>query len=323
MSYSEFNGIDDFLDSVEEKHRNECYEKFICGVLATDQLDKHNEAISLEALKQMEEHINTNGLPLIANHDPRLPPGGTVLEAKLVKSIDGTKNYVFGVMATYTGDFYKPFPEHSNPDESIEGHIGNYSIDAISLSYSHNEIDEEIIAEAIADSPDFINNDISKDIRKAADPITILSIAIPAAYIFPFAKKYMEKNGEAVADLQTKFLGWLGSKITNRIKRRILYKFESPYKGCAVHFIVETDNIEILQEAFSDIERAGLAAEYVISKLESQRPELLVYTFDHAGIKKWIPEYLKVGNGDVYTDKPYLMAVEANMGLSVGAREGS
>jgi len=198
----------------------------------------------------------------------------------------------------------------------IQTDITFFSNKNVVVGYNKDDLDSKVIEAALKNSPDFVNSISEKEIKKSIDPVTVLNFAVPASIIYPFVKKYMEKNGEYIAEKQKQFISWIIKKITKKIKRRVLYNFSSPYKGCSVDFIIETDKEDLLQEAFVDIEKAGIAAKAIIDSFIIKSPNKLVYVYDHERSHKWLPSFLMTVDGEVYTDKPALMAAESINGLS-------
>ncbi|HIF9368150.1 TPA: hypothetical protein ACX6RS_000176 [Photobacterium damselae] len=316
--FEQFDGAKSFFDETILMYKSSNFEEYMCAVVATDEVDLHNECLTLDALRSAESKINSYGLPFNAHHDPRIAPLGKTLLAKVIRSNDGSKNYLFGVIGLYSQSFYKSLPKNISETNYVPN-SEDYCKNDIELAFSHNEVDESLIDEAISNSPCFVSKKVNKDVRKAADPITILSFAIPAAIVYPFAKKYMEKNGEYVAELQKQFVRWLFKYFVKKLNRKTLYEFSSPYRGCSVKYIVETKSTIEIRSAIESIEIAGDKAKKLIDSMYDKNPTVLIYVFD-SEVSDWIPSYVKTQNGDIYTDKPYLMAKEQFGGVSIGAR---
>ena len=64
--------------------------KKIKGIYATSNVDNHGKAFSVEALKMLVEQINNSYMPMGVEHDPRIPPIGRIISAKLIKRDDGS-----------------------------------------------------------------------------------------------------------------------------------------------------------------------------------------------------------------------------------------
>lgn len=316
--YEEFDGVDDFFNEVIETHGSSDFEDYLCAVISTDQVDTHGHCLTINALRNVENSINSKGLPLIAHHDYRIPPFGKTLAAKLITSKDGKKNFLFGIIATFKKDFYKPFPKVPN-NSSYCAKISDFFDDLIEIEFSDVEIDESIIREALDTAPDVVAHNPVKVARKAADPVTVLGFVIPGLFVYPFVKSYMSTLGKNAAESQKHFVSWVIGSVAKKLKRRILYKFDSPYRGCQVDFVVETDKPQYLTTALDKIKKAGKNASYLIDHLIDEEPVKLVYVYD-IDAENWIPSYLKTAKGEILTDKPYLMSAEQFGGLSIEAK---
>ena len=316
--FEEFDGVESFFNEVIKTHGNEDFEDYLCAVISTDQVDTHGHCLTINALKKAETSINSKGLPLNAHHDPRIPPFGKTIAAKLITSRDGTKNFLFGVLATFKKEFYKPFPEIPH-NSSYCAKISDFLTEPVEIEFSDVEIDDSIIMGAVDAAPDFVASKVIKVARKAADPITILSFAIPGFIVYPFIKSYMSALGKDAAELQKRFISWVIESFAKKLKRRVLYSFKSPYRGCQVDFVVETDKPQHLTTALETVQKTGITAQYLIDYLIDKEPVELVYIYD-IDTENWIPSYLKTAKGEISTDKPYLMSLEQFGGVSIGAK---
>lgn len=318
-TFDDFDGAEEFFESTLSKFKSDIYDDFVLGVISTNQVDTHGDKMSLEALKSIEQTINTHGLPLNAHHDPRIATFGRTLAAKMLTSQDGSKVYVFGVIATYSKKFYKPFPKNKGFFESdYVPSEGDISFDPVKIEFSNIEIDEDIMVKALGNAPEFVAPTPNIAVRKAADPVTILSIAIPASIALPFLTGYFNKLGEQAANHQERFIKWLTESIVKKVNKRVLYDFNTPYRACKVEFIIETNSPALIKQAINQISNASDSAKKLIDNLANERPRRLVYVY-HNCDKIWVPEHLTLNNGEVLTDRPYLMSLEEFGGLSIGA----
>lgn len=316
--YDDFEGVNEFFNNAIKLHGCDQYEDYICAVISTDQVDAHGDCLSIEALKKAEFFINENGLSLNAHHDPRIPPLGKALAAKLIPNNRGDKNYLFGVFATYKQNFYRSLP--AAPKDSLhEIREDDFLHGFAKVEFSDAELNADLIIEALSFAPNIVSRAPIRAIRKAAEPITILSFVVPGIIIYPFVQSYMSALGKGAAEKQSQFFTWIIDRLSKKIKRRILYKFNSPYRGCSVDFVVETDKPAELQKAIHKIGTGGTKAKGLIDHLINENPISLVYVFDIEA-EDWIPSYIKTNSGEIYTDKPYLMSAEQFGGVSIGAR---
>lgn len=318
--FDDFDGVEEFYKGTLRKLKSDIYDEFVLGVVSTNKVDIHGDQMSLEALKSTEIAINKHGLPLNAHHDPRIATFGRTLAAKMLTSRDGEKNYVFAVIATYSKSFYRPFPTEMSALNS--GYIPtetDVSFGDVEIEYSNIELDEDIITSALANAPEFVATKPHIAVRKAADPVTILSIAIPASIALPFLTGYFNKLGEQTANHQERFASWLVNSIVKKVNKRVLYNFNTPYRGCLVEFIIETNSPVLIKDSINQITDASNNAKKLIDNLIDESPKRLVYVY-HNDDQMWVPEHVTLGSGQVLTDRPYLMSMEEFGGLSIGAR---
>ena len=59
------------------------------AVIASTHVDSHGEGLTKEALVSMAEALNREYVTIETQHDPRLPPRGRVVSARVVESDDG------------------------------------------------------------------------------------------------------------------------------------------------------------------------------------------------------------------------------------------
>lgn len=58
-------------------------------ILSTTQIDRQNEKFSVDALESMVEQIKSSLYPMGVEHDPRIPPVGRIVDARLRERDDG------------------------------------------------------------------------------------------------------------------------------------------------------------------------------------------------------------------------------------------
>ena len=63
--------------------------KYITGIIASTHVDLHGDRFSIEALKSLVDQANSQYIPSILEHDPRVPPLGRVVSARLTQLEDG------------------------------------------------------------------------------------------------------------------------------------------------------------------------------------------------------------------------------------------
>lgn len=170
------------------------------GTLANTHLDKQGEILALGALEAMRDHIKEHLIPMGVEHDPRRPPVGRVLGAEIRELDDGT----FALEGE--GELFEPGDRipleiegraipiiEPNPGEMIIG----YDI------HFRNESDQELVA----DLANRIGARARYDIKKAADPIAVLSIvavAVASAFLAGFVGKMGSDAWDKLKELLTR-----------------------------------------------------------------------------------------------------------------------
>src|SRR5208283_1885839 len=125
------------------------------------------EMISKEALEQLANRMNKQYTLINIEHDPRIPPVGRFISARLVELTDGEYG-VDGVGELFeTGDSYAlnddgkeiPIHDHKSSDKLRIIFDRNYE----------NEVDQEIIDEL----SQLLGSQAEEEIKKALDPLDI------------------------------------------------------------------------------------------------------------------------------------------------------
>ena len=143
--------------------------KHFKGIIGTSHVDAHNVVISVEALRDLVEQIKNNYIPMGTEHDPRIPPRGRFVSARIVTLEDGE----YGVEGI--GEIFEPGDSFELRNDGREIPLlrqedGNLHI-AFDRSYRDQE-DQDIIneiARLFASKP-------QEQIKKALEPISILII---------------------------------------------------------------------------------------------------------------------------------------------------
>jgi hypothetical protein len=138
--------------------------------LSTTHVDRHNERMSVEALKSMVTQSNENIIPLGIEHDPRKSPVGRIIQTKLVELDDG--EYAIDGIAEM---FDSSIDELSNVgNRSIP--IRDYSNKGLQIITDRNFRDEDSKEHLLELSKILKNAHIEEEIKKSLDPITVLTI---------------------------------------------------------------------------------------------------------------------------------------------------
>jgi len=177
--------------------------KYVKGIIATSHIDRHGDMLSPEGLKNMVEQINTQYIPLIPEHDPRIPPQGRMKSAKLIKLKDG--HYaVEGI-----NEIFEEEDEIDVVDPSREMPLPIYDSEVLQITYDRSYRDDES-QHLINDISNLLGSSSQEYKKKALEPISILIIG--GFYL--------------LGKIASGFLGKLGSDVWEALKRKLKILFE-------------------------------------------------------------------------------------------------
>lgn len=157
-------------------------------VVASSHLDKHNDQISLDALKDLVEQINGGYLPMGVEHDPRIPPVGRLVSARLEHLADG-EYQVLGM-----AEIFQPNDTAQLSDDKKRMNIAVVSAEQPVVEYdlSYDQPEDITIIDEIAA---LIGAKTEWQIKKALEPLSVLSLAVNY-----FAAGFLGKMGEDAWD---------------------------------------------------------------------------------------------------------------------------
>lgn len=297
-------------------------------VLSTTGIDLQGERFTIKALEEGVRKINENGLWLSVQHDPLIQPHGRLVSAKLCYAPKSDVHFIAAVMGLYDVNKLPNFSDIGvefadlTPDDDFEVPKTRERYQA-QIAYSPHEIDPEFIRELLSDAPEIVDAKPVRSLRKEVDPIRIITILVSIWLLAnnPFSKKFLERYGEETANGSIAFFKWLSRSVFAKIHelsgRRVLFEFQSGYKGCQVEFVVLFTDAPTLCEASNPIQSAAQSAIKLIDYLEHASLQKLVYEFE-VKTRKWLPLHATSRKFGVITDRPYLIAIDQMRGLSVG-----
>lgn len=171
-------------------------------VISNTHIDSQGEQMTREALESLTNSISLSYIPVGIEHDPRIPPQGRIVSGFVRERDDGE----FEAVAIM--ELFEDKDELHEPEDDREivvpVHRGSGLI--VSFDWTHrSEVDQSDIA-AIAN---IFNSKPAYDIKKTADPISILTIG--GAFV--------------LGGIATGFLGQVGVDGWNSIKERIVRIF--------------------------------------------------------------------------------------------------
>ncbi len=250
--------------------------KYYKGVLANTFIDKHNEKMSLNALKSMIEQIDDHYIPVGIEHDPRIFPVGRVKSAELIK-VNENEYAVEGIIEQFENGDIIPIDFKDSKSITIRSH----DFDTLDLTFDrnyNNDNDLKIINEINA----IINNKNKPriEIKKSVDPISILTIG-GSFLLSEIFKGFLNKIGSDSYDL-------LIEKLTKLLTEK---KVEESEKLLTFDFNIEKDHYTINVEVIltnpqnNDI---NSFLKYGLKKLDEILP---IYFQPEKGLKRIVMEY--------------------------------
>ncbi|MFC1916858.1 hypothetical protein ACFLX1_01835 [Chloroflexota bacterium] len=99
--------------------------KYVTARIATSHIDLHGDKLIVDALRSMVNQINSQYLPMTVEHDPRQPPQGRVISARLERLDDGEYAVETTTQIIEAGDKIEPdntgrrMPLRKVDDESL------------------------------------------------------------------------------------------------------------------------------------------------------------------------------------------------------------
>lgn len=177
--------------------------KTIETVIATSRVDRHGDLITVEALREAEDRLRQGYLPVLFNHDPRVPPLGRAVDAEVRQTEDGSFQLVGKTEIFEPGDDL-PF----DPD-GRRMIVREFESDKLTLvadrSYTAAEDWESL--EALSEE---LDAGLERFEKKALEPISVLLLAVTGAAA-AFASGFLNKMGgdawDAAKPRLTKLLG--------------------------------------------------------------------------------------------------------------------
>lgn len=165
--------------------------------MITSHVDKHNDKITLEGLEDFVRLTNQQYTPIGVEHDPRIPPIGRVLSAYIVPLEDGE------YAADGIAEIFEKAEDIEFRDDGREIPIREFDEQLhISPDNSYQSPDDQQLLEEMRS---LVDGDISYQIKKAVDPISLLIIA--ASFV--------------AGGIATGFLGKIGEDAWDHFKKKL------------------------------------------------------------------------------------------------------
>lgn len=250
--------------------------KYYKGVLANTYVDKHNDQMTLDALKSMIDQVDNYYIPVGIEHDPRIYPIGRVKSAELVK-LKENHYQVEGTIEQFENGDIIPF----DPDDPKSITIRAHDFDNLDLTYDRN-FDNEKDLKKINEINSILQN-VNKpriEIKKSVDPISIITIG-GAFLLKEIFKGFLNKIGSDSYDL-------LKDKLKKLLNER---KEGESDKLLTFDFNIEKDhhviNVEIILSN-PDNQDIDSFLNYGLQKVDEILPK---YFQPEKGLKRIVMEY--------------------------------
>lgn len=201
------------------------------AIIATTHRDRHNERFTRGALEGMVFQINNRYIPMGIEHDPRIPPQGRIVSAKLEQLSDGEYGVV-GQVEIFQFSFDVPF---ENSDRKMP--VRSFDDAGIYLLYDRTYRNEEDQAK-LNELSILVSGHLQEEHKKALEPLSVLTLAgmfIAGAFFSGFFNQFG-------ADVYEKFKYELKKLIAKKRKSvdETLFVFQAIIKRNDYFISVET-----------------------------------------------------------------------------------
>ncbi len=294
------------------------------SILATTNLDRHNERFPKEVLEKIVDDINTSDTSIIntIEHDTTIPPCGKVIKAEIQLRDDGeyqvvaTNEYFEEIEWLELNDGTTIFKQGSKEDRRPFKNRYSELKDEYSIGVDWNNFEpksdyKNYLEEVKNDSNvEFSNGHFGRK-SYIPDPEIIIGIVkILGTYLI--AKKGLEKIGDKVGDIAAeeteKFYRFVKSAVLNGVKylkpanRANTYVFVI-YPEPLIEFVAKTKDAEKVISALK-IEKLDSALDNVAELINRFGATRVQYILDEAG--EWKFNYLLTNEGEVIGTKQSL-----------------
>lgn len=317
--------IDDYKLFPEEHFKN-----IRKGILSSSEVDTQGEAITREGLQNIINQINNGIRWMGAKHNPKIQTIARIISAKLFYA-SKSKIYFIGAVIGYYDpaempnfrefgiDFNKLEFKDISKFKNIESTI------SAKIEFNKHEISPTTIEGILSQAPDFVDKRPSRSIRKAADPIMILTIVFSIKLVLgPFLKEYFGALGRKAADETIEFFKWIKDAVLKEIfnisEKQIFVVFNCQYEDCRIEFVLEKKDHTASDDAIDSLPNAVLSALALIDVTQSYVMKKLVLEYN-TNLKRWIPLHAVTEQGGIIAEQPVSIDPEVYKGLSIGGIE--
>lgn len=113
-------------------------------IVATTHVDRHRDRIAKEALEGLVDQSRKHLIPVLFNHDPRVPPVGRMIGAEIQSLPDGE----FALVAT--SEIFEPGDDDTSSDDSREMRLREFESTGFTVVYDRSygsDADQAVLEE--------------------------------------------------------------------------------------------------------------------------------------------------------------------------------
>jgi hypothetical protein len=248
--------------------------KTVKARITTTHVDRHGDRMMLSALESALEHYRTKYIPVGIEHDPRIPPQGRVVSVEIVALDDGHYALDADIEMFEAGD--QP-PLEPGGREIPVGRFGEHPVTVMSDRQLREQRDQEDIM-AIADA---LDGERSEEIKKALEPIAILTIA-GTFVLGAFATGFLSRVGEDAYDAAKQAIKRLFARRNQAAEEtllRLVLEVEDRGRVVEVEIIASRPDNEAIDRLFG---AALVEIESLLPSLLASSPDLRRFVFEYS-----------------------------------------
>lgn len=199
-------------------------------ILSTTHVDAHNEQMTLSSLESMSKQANDNIIPLIVEHDPRLPPIGRIVSTQIKQLEDGEYALEGTFCICESEDEFNLLA-----DDKREMKIDEHPINSLSIMYDRSYQNSEDIT---------LIYELNEIVKSGSEPAFYTKKALEPISVFYIV------GGFALANVAAGFFNQIGSDLweifKNKLKKLLSNKTApEDEKLLSFDFTIEKDGYKV------------------------------------------------------------------------------
>ncbi len=306
----------------------ENFKKIIIGIFATSELDTQGDILTSEALQNITDQTNRGVSWMGAEHNPLIQTIGRVIRAKLFFAPKSQVYFIGAVIGYYDEQNLPSFKDLGVGLDKLESkNISGFQVDIcenpVKIAFNEHEINAKIIENLLFEAPSYVDRKPIKSIRKAADPIVVISVIISLNFILSsFFKSYFGELGKKAAEATVDFLKWLKKRLTKekyKLEKNIIFNFIVIYKDCSIEFAIQKREKELPNNAIDSLPSAVRSALSLIDAMSKFDIKRVVFEYN-SNQGRWLPLHAITEKLGVVADKPTTIDIRKYRGLSFGGQ---